>query len=358
MRVLFDATCLIPEKLSGIGVYAKNLFLSLQAVHPDLVPVYKKSRLLKTKHISRHIGRKGSAFFETQLALSSSLTLLHGPDFRLLSSHPKIKKVVTVHDVAVFHENFNSQKFRESGQLQMNVLFEDLQPDRVIVPTETVKSEILARWQGWDDRVVAIPHGGDHLLAKAEKQEGAKPLAHSFPYFLYVGHLENRKNLDGILSAFEKYCEQDTEIRLVLVGKDGFNAESFHQRIQNSKFKDRIVLKGFVTDQALATLYQQARAFLFPSFYEGFGFPILEAMALGCPVLTSNFGSMKEVAGEAALLVDPHSLESLVAGLKLLHESESQRTRLIEAGHSRVKEFTWQKTAKRVAQVYKELEQS
>ncbi len=358
MRVLFDATCLIPEKLSGIGVYAKNLFLSLQTVHQEMVPVYKKSRLLKTKFIARHIGEKGSAFFDTPLLMSNKPTLLHGPDFRLLSSNSKLKKVVTVHDIAVFHENFNSQKFRDSGQQQMNFLFEKCQPDRVIVPTETVKHEILNRWQGWEDRVVAIPHGGDHLLAKTDKVTGTQAPGHDFPYFLYVGHLENRKNLDGILSAFEKYCEQDSEIRLVLVGKDGFNAQSFHQRIQASKFKDRILLKGFVTDQALATLYQQARAFLFPSFYEGFGFPILEAMALGCPVLTSNFGSMKEVAGQAAFLVDPHSLESMQDGLKALHESDSQRQKLIEAGLSRVKQFTWQNTAQQVVQVYKELEPS
>ncbi|MCJ8277088.1 MAG: glycosyltransferase, partial [Bdellovibrionales bacterium] len=163
MKVYFDVTCLLPERLSGIGVYAKNTFLELNRKDSSVLPVYKKSRLFKKKFIDKHIGQKGMVFIESFLNFTSEKTILHGPDFTLLSNNKNLKKVVTVHDLAVFHEDFNDQGFKERGREQMNRLFNKLKPDHIMVPSEAVEQELHTQWAGWEDKVTVIPHGADHL---------------------------------------------------------------------------------------------------------------------------------------------------------------------------------------------------
>jgi glycosyltransferase involved in cell wall biosynthesis len=351
LTVLFDVTCLIPEQLSGIGVYTQHLFRSLRTSGMELTPVYKSSRLLKKSAIGDHIGEPGLPFVLARIRSGQGPIVLHGPDFRLLTSSSRYIKIVTVHDLAVFQPDFNSQDFRENGQKRMTELVEKDDPDLIIVPSQAIHDELVARWSQLAGRVRVVHHGADHLVA-GDCEPSIAPATQ--PYFLYVGHIENRKNLGRVISAFEKICETDQDLKLIIVGKDGFNASAYHQQIERSPFRDRIERTGFVDNTNLQQLYTQARAFVFPSLYEGFGFPILEAMALGCSVITSNFGAMKEVAGDAALLVDPHSDKAIARAMTTLHHDQSLRKQQVARGHQRVKEFTWKSTAFQVAQLYQE----
>lgn len=338
----------MPEKLSGIGIYSKNLFRALQDESVQCRPVIKLSRALKKNYVQKHIGCKASIFVDRPRLFKKDW-ILHGPDFRLLSSRGVYKKVVTVHDIAVFHDGFNSEPFRERGQALMRSLIHDDQPDAIIVPSQTIQQELVEHFPETRGKVFPIYHGVDHFSFEML----SAPFRPDYPYFLFIGHLEKRKNVAGIIKAFEQHCEKNKETRLVVVGKEGFGGPEIVELMENSPHKHRILYKGYVSAPHLKSLYKGAEAFVFPSFYEGFGFPILEAMKFECPVITSNLGTMAEVAGQAAVLVDPHDTESIAHGMNLVVEDQSKRKKMIEKGCRRVEEFTWKKTAQRVMNIYR-----
>lgn len=351
MKIFLDTTCLMEEKLSGIGVYTKHLFLSLKSAGQEIIPVYKASRVLKKNRTSHHIGVASRSFIDGPLLrMGGARKVLHGPDFKLLSGSRHLKKIVTVHDIAVFHKGFNSEQFRLSGQKKLREMIRTKRPDQIIVPSFAVKNELEELFPEVKGRVHAIYHGADHILGKSRLEK--KLTFTGTPYFLYVGHIENRKNIGGILQAFERFCETNEKTELIIVGKDGFGAEAYHQAIKESPFQERIILKGYVGNDEIKGLYQHALAFVFPSFYEGFGFPIIEAMSMGCPVITSDVGTMKEVAGDSAVLVDPFNAESILSGLEFFFKSESNRAAYVEKGLCRAQDFTWANTAKQVIDVY------
>jgi glycosyltransferase involved in cell wall biosynthesis len=159
-------------------------------------------------------------------------------------------------------------------------------------------------------------------------------------YILAVGTREPRKNLQRVLEALNILVSQYPSISLVVAGKFGWG-----QEISNFQ------LLGYVPKEDLACLYAGAEVFVYPSLYEGFGLPILEAMSSGCPVVTSNVSSMPEVAGEAAVLVNPKSVKEIAGGIK---RAMKERTELIKKGFARVKEFSWEKTARETLGVYQE----
>ena len=348
MQVIFDVTCLMPEKLSGIGVYSKNLYRALQSEGIECLPVVKVSRAFKKNHVFDHIEKKPKIFIDRP-RLRKKDWVLHGPDFRLLSARDVYKKIVTVHDVAVFHQGFNSEPFRERGQSLMRALIHEDRPDSIIVPSETIRDEVVEHFPETQGKVFAIPHGVDHFSFEMI----TAPFKPDYPYFLYIGHLEKRKNLKGVIEAFEIHCDKIKDTRLIVVGKEGFGGGELISMMENSRHKHRILYKGYVSSPHLKALYKGAQAFVFPSFYEGFGFPILEAMKFECPVITSNHGTMAEVAGDSALLVDAQSNESISEAMNRLCDDHSYRKKLIEKGCKRVEEFTWKKTAQRVLNLYR-----
>jgi glycosyltransferase involved in cell wall biosynthesis len=169
---------------------------------------------------------------------------------------------------------------------------------------------------------------------------------------LNVGAVQERKNIRRLVEAFERL---PSNLMLVLAGSAGYGAEAIAASIKMSPARDRIVQLGYVDAETKAKLYRTAHALAFPSLDEGFGIPILEAMSAGLPVLTSNCSSMPEVAGDAAVLVDPGDAESIAAGLSRVIEDEELRSDLKKQGLARAGEFTWTRAAKAVLRVYQEL---
>ncbi len=354
MKVYFDSTCLMTPELTGVGVYAQQTFLHLKKHHKQLKPVFKGSRSLSLNCIENHIGEPATAYWSfLQDSFHKKNTLFHGPDFRMICQNRKVKRVVTVHDLVVFHEGYNDSRFRERGQKAMNILFKKIRPDHIIVPSLTVKNEVLERYPEYSDKVTAIYHGGNHLTTNLieEVDGGSAPFKKQNPYFLFIGHLENRKNVERIIKGFEIFCERHKDYSLVLIGKDGFGAQGIHQQIAGSRFKKQIQFKGYLTSCELKQYYQNATGFVFPSLYEGFGFPLIEAMLASCPVITSHYGAMKEVAEEAACFVDPLNVESIAHGMAQMTD-KGLRSSLIEKGLKRGQFFQWEKSASKVYEVY------
>lgn len=339
----------MPQKISGIGVYARELFGALKKQNLDIEPVTRLSRILKSSAVEQHLGQSARPFWGTAESLKGR-SIIQGPDFRLLSNSKRFAKIVTIHDLAVFHKGFNSESFREQGQKATRDVLYNGNPDVVIADTEVIANEIREHFPELRDRVKCIAPGSDHFL-KAQRDIGRS--SKKSPYFLYAGHLETRKNILGIVKGFEIVARENVGVRLVLVGKDGFQADDIRKYISESSAREFIDFRGFVTDGELHALYTSATAFVFPSFYEGFGFPILEAMSLGCPVITSNCGAMAELAGDAALLVDPHSPEHIADAMGRLLKDRSLVEQLMSAGDKRFRHFTWEKCAQTFVNLYK-----
>jgi glycosyltransferase involved in cell wall biosynthesis len=176
------------------------------------------------------------------------------------------------------------------------------------------------------------------------------------PYFLYTGSMNPRKNLVRVVRAYAKVADRIPQ-KLVLTGAFGWDATELAQELERTPAAARIVRPGYVSDAQLRALYAGSDGFLFPSLYEGFGLPILEAMACGCPVVTSNLSSMPEVAGDAALLVDPASEDELAEAMLALAGDAALRARLVAAGHARARApgFSWQACGASTLQVYRDV---
>lgn len=166
-------------------------------------------------------------------------------------------------------------------------------------------------------------------------------------YGLYVGTLQPRKNLERLIYAYQKLVQQQKVAwDLVLAGADGGQRSALMQLVARRQLTQRIHLLGYVADEALPALYWGARFFCFPSLYEGFGLPILEAQTHGVPVMTTNNSALPEIAGDAALLVDPTDVDAIADAMLQLSQDEPLRQRLIEAGYANVKRFSWEKAAR------------
>jgi alpha-1,3-rhamnosyl/mannosyltransferase len=170
---------------------------------------------------------------------------------------------------------------------------------------------------------------------------------------LALGTVEPRKNLPALVRAFTAVAASDPEVRLVVAGPDGWDQARFDAAVDASPNRDRIVRLGYVTNAQRRDLLAGATVFAYPTLYEGFGLPPLEAMAAGVPVLAARAGSLPEVLGDAAQLVDPHDDDELAGGLSRLLAEPDARAALVARGHAQVARYTWPATAERFAQLYR-----
>lgn len=256
--------------------------------------------------------------------------------------------VLTVHDLAFVHEPAHftprGNRFFRRG---LELALEDA--DIVVCPSEATLADCLA--QGFKrDRLRVVPLGVD--LRRASEEEVIRVKAkHGLdkPYVLWVGTIEPRKNLPGLAKAFASLERSD--VGLVLVGPSGWNEDV---DAAMAPISDRVRVLGSVDRKELSALYAGATVFCFPSLLEGFGFPVLEAMAQSTPVVTSRGTSTEEISGDAALLVDPRDPATIAEALQRMLDDEALRDRLGAAGAKRAEAFTWERTAQGLADVYRE----
>jgi glycosyltransferase involved in cell wall biosynthesis len=175
------------------------------------------------------------------------------------------------------------------------------------------------------------------------------------PYALFVGQMKARKNITRILEAFKRVRDNgDHELSLVMAGHRGHTSDNIDQNISRLGLADHVIEPGHVKQEHLPALYGAAEMLVFPSLFEGFGFPVIEAMACGTPVVTSNISALPEVAGDAALLVDPHSVEEISAAMTRLRDDSVLRSSLRTRGLTRAKEFTWKRAAEQTCLAYRQ----
>lgn len=260
----------------------------------------------------------------------------------------KLPLVVTCHDVGpLSHPQFFSQAH---PWLMRRAIDYAHRHAAAIICISRATADALCEAAGNDFdgrlRVIPLAVGAGILSAATQARVDREPV------FVFAGSLNPRKNLERVLTAFEAVAARHAEARLQLVGGGGWDAERVQQRLSASRYANRIEHRGYVSDAELAQIYAQATALVYVSLMEGFGLPILEAMACGCPVITSNLSSMPEVAGDAACLVDPTDSGAIAAAMQRLLDDETWRDDLGRRGRARAAEFSWARTARSIMDVY------
>jgi len=284
----------------------------------------------------------------------SNVDLVHAtfvPPFRC-----SVPLIVTVHDVCV---HTHPQLYPASIRVRLNYLvYKRLKKfAHIICPTQVSKELVIEHFGVREDRVSVIPEAvepefrpvhGDQLNAVLDKY-GIR-----YPYFLFAGNLRvGNKNLVRLLEAYKLFQSQfGKEARLVLTGRRSWQSHVLDEAIDRLAIRESIVETGWLPPEHLPALYSGARALLFPSLCEGFGLPALESMACGTPVIASNLSCLPEVTGNAALLVDPYSVEAIAEGIGNLFQNNSLHAELRAQGFSWVQRFSWARTARETLAVY------
>ncbi len=260
------------------------------------------------------------------------------------------RRVVTVHDLT--YRRYPELLQQETLQnLEREMLREIVRADAVIAVSEATRQDLLHFYQVDPGKAVTILSGSAPMDLHPEPVAGLPPR-----YALFVSTIEPRKNVDVLLRAFEICCTQNTyEGHLVLVGKVGWKSEATMARIARSEWRDRIVHLDYLRQEQLATVYANAEIFVMPSLYEGFGFPLLEAMRAGIPSIAARSSSLPEIGGDAALYFDPHNPGELAQLIGLLSTDQTLRKELARRGEAQALKFDWKVAAEATAGLFKKV---
>jgi glycosyltransferase involved in cell wall biosynthesis len=232
--------------------------------------------------------------------------------------------------------------------------------DWVVTPSRAAQRELTEYYGFPEERVTVIPHGVEAALVDmdAPLSPDERQMLAALPgeFVFYVGRFHARKNLPRLLDAMAQLAASRGEaVPLVIAGRDMWSEQALRDHVAKLGLGDSVHFPGYVSDAALAQLYRRARVFAFPTLHEGFGMPVLEAMAHAVPVLSSNISSLPEVCGDAAVLVDPLDAAAIADGLSRILDDAVLRARLAAAGPARAKEFTWERSAREHLAVYEQL---
>jgi len=360
LRVLYDGLIYRTQAAGGINHYTANLIGKLPDTFvPSLVvarareinyPSHPNLRVFRQKVFGHYIITRSIERLHFNLTTDFNrqrFDVVHPTYYFLLARRSfadfRCPVVVTVHDM--IHELFPRVDFLGAHAREKRKAL--MAARAIICVSENTKKDLLERYPSLENKVTVT-----HLAAEMDASEsyGPEPVP-ARPYFLYVGSRPSYKNFGGLLTAFAKALSARSCVSLCVVGKPFDRAE--RKRIAELKLADRIEHYGFVSDRHLAKLYRCGVAFVYPSLYEGFGIPPLEAMACGAAVIASNRSSIPEVVGDAGLLFDPESNGEMAEMMISLFDDPTARERLIARGVERAKMFNWEKTVARTVEVYR-----
>ncbi len=365
MKILVDVTTWCPGR-TGVGLYTEHVLRAWQALGQDELIFATNKDFSEFADVPvQKIGPQmpiRAAWMQTALALQAAKIR---PDAAFFPNYmapltmaarvPSVPYVITVHDLAIFlyPETFTFKK-RVLQRLLLPTLARGAAA--ILTPSEATRRDVLRILPVKPENVVAIPLAADARFnaepdaATIQRQREQLRLPRHF--LLAVGTLEPRKNLVRLIEAFERIAPAHPDVHLVLAGGRGWKDEGIARTLNASSQKNRIHAVGYVSVEALQVLYREAIALCYPSLYEGFGLPVVEAMACGAPVLTSRGSSLDEVAAGAAVAVNPLSLDEIADGMTRLVNDTALRTQLRERGLARAAELSWDKTAEATRAVF------
>lgn len=389
LKIIVDATPVFP-KPSGVGFYVANLIRSLNALQfqeefqlgiayqPGLknwllgkvavpnclneyshiyilpIPVRVSDLLLTSTQVSNLFLYYFQTYFEEYFDYPN---ILHGTNYSVYPCNNSLK-VMNIYDLTfIKYPNYiDSVVKRYAERVKRCLQWTDI----VLTISESSRKDIIEYLDVDPKKVYVTPlasrYSPNYLSEKKNIAALEKQVNYDFskPYLLFVSTIEPRKNINAIIYAFNLLKKKyKIEHQLILIGKKGWNYDPIFADIESSPWKSQIHHLDYLSDELVALFYSKADVFVYPSHYEGFGLPVLEAMTLGAPVVTSNTSSIPEVSGDAAILIDPNDPVQLAeAILKVISDSQL-RQELINQGKARAKLFSWERTAKETLNAYR-----
>ncbi len=375
MNVLIDATG-VTKKKAGVGVYARNLIQELTRIRPGprlfVVAQDDDPELDFGDHDNVTMIRVPAKLFRILplrflleqtflplLLLKHRINVLHSLHYSFPLVRFRTSQVVTLHDMTFFdmpevHEFVKIKYFRFF--IRMAALF----ADKIIFVSQSTQRDCIARLGPLRRPTYSVIHLGKSEafhpgLDPAEVKRVRDKYGLLGDFILYVGTIEPRKNLAALVSAFAAVCDQHSGLVLVLAGMRGWMYDGLLETISRLRLESRVIFTGFIPEEEKPFLIAGATVFAYPSLYEGFGIPVLEALACGIPTLTSNVSSLPEVAGNAALLVDPTNVEEISSSLERLLSDQSLREELKRESLLQAAKFSWADTAAATLRAYQDL---
>lgn len=378
MRIGFGATALakgiVSGHVDGIGVYTRSLLEELDKLNSEkiivnfgrckafaahnLFPGHLKSCLPLPYTVATALSYLTSLPFPGSNKLQSKIDLFHAPD-HYIPRLGKIPVVATVMDAIPFvHPEWVSKRLRTFKNVAFRQMARSAQ--RIITISEYSKADIVHYFGIPAERISVTHLGVDSVFAQPVAQDVKTAVLARYGlqpgFFVFVGTIQPRKNVARIIDAHRMLPERiQKACPLVIVGRNGWGTDELLPELQALESRGCGRWLNNVADAELHALLQSARALVYPSLYEGFGLPVLEGFAAGLPVISSNTTSIPEVAGDAALLVNPEHSAEIAAAMLRLAEDDALATDLVERGQRRVKSFTWDNCLQQTVRVYKEL---
>ncbi|QSJ18555.1 glycosyltransferase family 4 protein [Nostoc sp. UHCC 0702] len=382
LKVVVDATPLTPKQ-NGVGFYTINLIHSLQALQeennfqlgivyqprlknwlvgdlsfPDCVENYTRKHLLPlpvriSDLLLASAFKPVLSYFEKYFGFPD---ILHGTNFSVYPCNKSLK-VMNIYDLTfIKYPNYIDSVVKTYNiKVKRCLQWTDL----ILTISESSKKDIIEYLQVEPKKIYVTPLASRYhpnYLSEEIAQQLEQQINYNFsnPYLLFVSTIEPRKNITAIISAFN-YLKQNYKIEhhLVLIGKKGWKYEPVFTAIEASPWQKEIHHLDYLSDELVALFYSKADVFVYPSHYEGFGLPVLEAMTLGTPVVASNTSSIPEVTGDAAILIDPNEHIQLAEAILNIINDSQLRQKLINRGKERAKLFSWERTARETLNAYR-----
>lgn len=360
MKIFFDGTIFSLQKAGGVSVYAANLLtqfsgflkkgdeliLGLRDGYEDNVIYKKQKRFLRSfKKAKMGFWDYGWPLFDFKTDLKG-VEIVHSPYFSLPKKKKNRTNILTIHDL--INHRRQSRGFRQKA----NKILSDTsvqRADHFICVSENTKKELLEMYQDIpEEKISVIYHGVSEIFTESYGEKTANLAGLPDKYLLFVGKREGYKNFKYVLNILAE--DRDSDLKLVCVGGPFTREET--QKIKDLNLNKKIVHVFYSDAIRLAALYKKAFALVYPSLEEGFGMPVLEAMACGCPVIASGISVLREVGGEAALYLRSYDYGEFADRLRQCSDV-SIREEIVKAGLERAKEFSWQKAAKQTWELYK-----
>ena len=356
---------IIDEKRTGIGQYAYNIIKNIININKDLhIDIYiqpcMRNKFDKTEHTEfiecKNFKKSIFRILYEQLALPIKLKkndyrLVYFMDYNVPLVMKKTDYILSVYDLSylVFPKTFTFLS-RKIKQLIAPIAI--LNAKHILTISEFSKKEILRFFRNINNDNISI-HYPAIATINNNQVEDSNYLQKD--YILYVGTIEPRKNIKALIEAlYLLWSKENVNTKLVIIGKKGWLFKEVFDLVEKLNVNNSVIFKDYVTPEEINSYYKNAKLFVYPSIYEGFGMPVIEAMSYGIPVITSNCSSLPEAAGKAAILVNPNDVNQLAMEIQNLLNNENKRLELIKLGYNQVNNFNWEKTTTGILKVIKE----
>lgn len=355
-KIAIDTQTVFSKK-TGFGFYVDNLVSNLQKIDKNHQYICIKPEKESQEELNTPKRFMWDQFGFPNMARKKKADILHQPCFSAPVFYTG-KKIVTIHDLYTM-KNASEVPFFSRQFFGKWMPFSYRWTDHIIAISQYTKKDIIKTLKISSEKITVIYEAGDENCKRINDHNKISLIKNKFgikgDYMIHIGTLSPRKNLEFLIKVYAQVLKKNPKIKLVITGKKGWYYQNLFDITNKLGLEKKIIFTGYIEDSEKSALYSGAKVFLFPSLYEGFGLPPLEAMSCGTPVVSSNVTSIPEVIDEAGILLSPYDKKAWIQAINKLLSDNNFRKKMVEKSLLRSKYFSWQKTAKQTIEVYNKI---